>query len=126
MARILVVDDREDVRLALIALLEDAGHEVFAAEDGSEVMEMTLSGQPDLILLDIVMPRVDGFETLRRLKTDERTDGVPVVIVTARSRAQDLARAWALGALDYISKPWVDGEVELRVGWALASPGERV
>lgn len=126
MASILVVDDGKDVRLALAALLEDAGHKVLEAKDGSEVMGMTLTGQPDLILLDIVMPQMDGFETLRRLKADSRTYGVPVVMVTARSRGKDVALARALGACDYINKPWADGEVELRVSWALSSRRQSV
>jgi CheY-like chemotaxis protein len=121
MARILVVDDSEDVRLALMTLLEDIGHQVFEAEDGSEVIAMVLSGSPDLVLLDVAMPRVDGFEALKRLKADDATSDVPVIMVTAKGRPEDLAMARNLGARDYINKPWAEGEVEMRVDWALSA-----
>jgi len=100
MARILVVDDSEDVRLALMTLLEDVGHDILEAEDGSEVMAMVLSGSPELILLDVAMPRVDGFEALKRLKADSATSDVPVIMVTAKGRPEDLAMARNLGARD--------------------------
>jgi CheY-like chemotaxis protein len=125
MARILVVDDSEDVRLALATLLEDAGYEVLEAEDGSEVMALALSGQPDLVLLDIAMPRMDGFETLRCLKADARTNEIPVIMVTAKGRPEDLSLAQTLGARDYINKPWADGEVEMRANWALTARAPR-
>ncbi len=121
MARILVVDDSEDVRLALMTLLEDIGHNVFEAEDGSEVAGLVLSGNPDLVLLDVAMPRVDGFEALKRLKADNATSDVPVIMVTAKGRPEDLAMARNLGARDYINKPWAEGEVEMRVDWALSA-----
>ncbi|MDA1258756.1 MAG: response regulator [Chloroflexi bacterium] len=121
MSRILVVDDSEDVRLALMTLLEDVGHDVLEAEDGSEVMAMVLSGSPELVLLDVAMPRVDGFEALKRLKADPATSDVPVIMVTAKGRPEDLAMARNLGARDYINKPWADGEVEMRVDWALSA-----
>lgn len=121
MARILVVDDSEDVRLALMTLLEDVGHDVLEAEDGSEVMAMVLSGSPELVLLDVAMPRVDGFEALKRLKADAATSDVPVIMVTAKGRPEDLAMARNLGARDYINKPWAEGEVEMRVDWALSA-----
>lgn len=121
MARILVVDDSEDVRLALMTLLEDIGHQVFEAEDGSEVIAMVLSGSTDLVLLDVAMPRVDGFEALKRLKADDATSDVPVIMVTAKGRPEDLAMARNLGARDYINKPWAEGEVEMRVDWALSA-----
>jgi len=121
MARILVVDDSEDVRLALMTLLEDIGHNVYEAEDGSEVTAMVLSGSPDLVLLDVAMPRMDGFEALKRLKADDATSDVPVIMVTAKGRPEDLAMARNLGARDYINKPWAEGEVEMRVDWALSA-----
>ena len=121
MARILVVDDSEDVRLALMTLLEDIGHQVFEAEDGTEVAGLVLSGNPDLVLLDVAMPRMDGFEALKRLKADDATKEVPVIMVTAKGRPEDLAMARNMGARDYINKPWAEGEVEMRVDWALSA-----
>lgn len=121
MARILVVDDSGDIRLALATLLEDAGHDVLEAVDGSEVSAMVLSGHPEVVLLDVAMPRMDGFEALKRLKADAATSDVPVIMVTARGRQEDFAIARKLGARDYINKPWAEGEVEMRVQWALSA-----
>ena len=121
MARILVVDDSEDVRLALATILEDAGYEIIEASDGSQVPDMISEHRPDLILLDVAMPKVDGFETLRIIKADKETSEIPVLMVTAKGRPEDLSLARSLGARDFISKPWADGEVELRVGWVLES-----
>ncbi len=104
-----------------MTLLEDIGHNVYEAEDGSEVTAMVLSGSPDLVLLDVAMPRMDGFEALKRLKADDATSDVPVIMVTAKGRPEDLAMARNLGARDYINKPWAEGEVEMRVDWALSA-----
>ena len=119
MANILIVDDSADIRLALSALLEDGGYQVSEAADGPEVMPALLESRPDVILLDVAMPGKDGFEVLKEITADERTCDVPVIMVTAKGRPEDLAMARALGARDYISKPWTDGEVELRVSWVL-------
>lgn len=119
MERILVVDDSEDVRLALTTILQDAGYDVVEASDGEDVVPLALKHRPGLILLDVAMPRVDGFEALRRIKAESRLRNIPVIMVTAKGRAEDLSMARTLGARDYISKPWADGEVELRVGWVL-------
>ena len=121
MARILIVDDSEDVRLALATILEDAGYEIVEASDGSQVQELIAKHHPDMVLLDVAMPKVDGFETLRNMKADKLTSDIPVLMVTAKGRPEDLTLARSLGARDFISKPWADGEVELRVGWVLES-----
>ena len=119
MAKILIVDDSFDIRLALSTILEDGGYEVSEAADGPEVMPALLESRPDVILLDVAMPGKDGFEVLKEITADERTCDIPVIMVTAKGRPEDLTRARALGARDYISKPWTDGEVELRVSWVL-------
>ncbi len=121
MARILVVDDNADVRLALSTILEDAGHEVIEAEDGEQVFDMVLADDPELVLLDVMMPRVSGFDALAALKADTRTSQIPVIMVTAKGRPEDMAMARSLGAVEYITKPWAEGDVELRVDWALAT-----
>ena len=118
-ARILVVDDNPEIRAALRINLEDLGCEVFEAEDGAEVFGAVLEHKPDLLLLDVVMPKVDGFVALEALKRDERTRNVPVLILSATGRPQDFERARRLGAREYIQKPWGSGEVERRVAWAL-------
>ena len=121
MAKILVVDDSADIRLLLSRSLKAAGYEVFQATDGSEVTPAVHSYQPDLVLLDVSMPKVDGFTALGQLKNDPRTKSIPVIMITAKGHPDDLDTARSLGALDYINKPWGNGEVELRVQWALTA-----
>lgn len=125
MARILIVDDSTDVRLALATILEDAGHEIVEAEDGDQVFDLAIEQKPDLVLLDVAMPRVNGFDALATLKADTRTSPIPVIMVTAKGRPEDMAMARSLGAVEYITKPWADGDVELRVDWALAADREQ-
>ena len=125
MARILVVDDNPDVRLALTTILEDAGHNVIEAVDGDVVFDIAVNQQPTLVLLDVMMPRLNGFDALAQLKGDTRTNSIPVIMVTAKGRPEDMAMARSLGAVEYITKPWADGDVELRVQWALAAVKEK-
>ena len=119
MSRILVVGDSEDIRLALRTILEDSDYEVVELSDGFEVLDSIRAEPPDLILLDVAMPVKDGFDTLKEIVASEEVKEIPVIMVTAKGRSEDLARARSLGARDYINKPWDDGEVELRVGWVL-------
>ncbi|NQW19533.1 MAG: response regulator [Chloroflexi bacterium] len=121
MNKILVVDDSSDIRLLLSRTLKAGGYTVSEATDGDEVLAATLSYEPDMILLDVAMPRVDGFKALALLKRDPRTKKIPVIMVTAKGHPSDLETARSLGALDYINKPWAHGEVELRVQWAITS-----
>ena len=125
MARILVVDDSPDVRLALATILEDAGHDVLETEDGDQVFDLAISETPNLVLLDVMMPRVNGLDALVTLKADTQTSPIPVIMVSAKSRPEDMAMARSLGAVEYITKPWTDGDVELRVDWALAADHEQ-
>ncbi len=125
MARILVVDDSPDVRLALATILEDAGYDVVEAEDGDQVFDLAVKESPNLVLLDVMMPRVNGFDALATLKADTRTSPIPVIMVTAKGRPEDMVMARSLGAVEYITKPWADGDVELRVDWALAADHEQ-
>jgi DNA-binding response OmpR family regulator len=124
MAKILVVDDHMEIREALGAILEEEGHEVIQAENGVVALEMAGSDKPDVILLDIAMPQMDGLETLRRLKGDSTTEQIAVIMVTAQGDRHAMVRAVQLGTRDYITKPWETGEVEMCVNWALKARGK--
>ena len=119
MTNVVVFDDTYDIKLALRTILEEIGHDVYELSDGVEVLLSLQSNTPDMILLDVAMPIKDGFQTLSELSSDDRYSQIPVIMVTAEGRIHDLERARALQARDYISKPWADGEVELRTGWIL-------
>ncbi len=101
-AKVLIVDDEEEARGVLRQFLEGAGYQVFSAEDGRQALEMVHQIEPDCITLDILMPEMDGWEVLRRLKSEEKTANIPVVIV---SLSDDQATGFALGASDYLLKP---------------------
>jgi twitching motility two-component system response regulator PilH len=104
--RIMVVDDAQSDLRMMESILRSAGHEVLAYPDGEKLEEKVAAERPDLLLLDIVMPKRNGYEVLRALKRDERTKHMPVAIVS--SRAQDSDRMWSKrqGADEYVSKPF--------------------
>ena len=125
MPTILVVDDHEEIREALAEILEEEGHEVLQAADGLDALAMISSSLPDVILLDIAMPGIDGLETLSRLKEIPESATLPVIMVTAQGDRQNMVKAVQLGVRDYITKPWEPGEVEMCVNWAIkAAAGE--
>ena len=101
MGRILVVDDSEDICHALARLLRQAGHDVDAAYDGVAALESARAGSPELIILDIMMPKMDGLEVLSRLKADDATAAVPVVMFSAVQDAETVGRALQNGAIDF-------------------------
>ncbi len=104
--RILVVDDNRVNRHLLLALLErDGFHAVDVAEDGIDALERLPAFRPDLILLDLMMPRMDGFEMCRRLRADPQWQDLPVLVQSSLNQAGDRARAFAAGATDYVTKP---------------------
>jgi putative two-component system response regulator len=108
-ARILVVDDLPENREILTGLLEPEGYTVITAKDGQAGLEMALADPPDLILMDVSMPRLTGFEACRRLKADERTHLVPLVLVTGLVAREDRIQGIAAGCDDFLTKP-VDAE----------------
>jgi two-component system alkaline phosphatase synthesis response regulator PhoP len=104
--RVLVVDDERPIRLLCRVNLALAGMDMLEAADGEEGLEHARTGAPDLVLLDLMMPRVDGWTVAQELQADERTRAVPIVFLTARATAVDQRRAEDLGALRYILKPF--------------------
>lgn len=85
MAKVLVIDDEQAIRMLIAAILEDEGHDVVQARTGLEGLAMLAHVRPDIIILDIMMPGIDGHETLRRIRQDARYDGLPVIMVSAGS-----------------------------------------
>jgi len=116
---ILVVDDSTAIRRILRRALEGAGHRVVEAADGKEGLEVCRAEHPDLVLLDVDMPVMDGLATLREMKTDPDLIHVPVLFLTARTGGDDLARGLDLGAHDYLRKPCDPVELQARVAGAL-------
>jgi DNA-binding response OmpR family regulator len=106
MARVLVIDDEEPIRLLCRVNLEAAGIEVSEAEDGKAGLEAARADPPDVILLDVMMPGMDGWRVFDELHKDERTEHVPVVFLTARAELRDQARGLELGGVDYVTKPF--------------------
>lgn len=111
---VLIVDDTEtNIDILLATLGED--YEVAVAMDGASALETALAQQPDLILLDIMMPGMDGYEVCRRLQADPATADTPVIFLTAMTDVADKARGFAVGAVDYVTKPFEPLEIEARV-----------
>lgn len=103
---VLVVDDEEHIRMVVEYNLRLDGFEVYLAEDGPAGLRLAREIVPDVILLDWMMPEMDGLEVLSELKHDERTEHIPVFMLTAKGGASDIDRAFELGADDYITKPF--------------------
>ena len=104
--RVLVVDDEPDVLLLCRVNLEFEGYEVMEASDGVEAMSRVRERRPDVVLLDVMMPRMDGWQVLSELKADDELKDIPVVMLTAKVQDQDQIRGWSSGASEYITKPF--------------------
>ena len=114
-ARVLIVDDLPANLGVLHTCLHDAGYKVLVATGGDKALAQLDDARPDLILLDVSMPGMDGYETCRRLKADARWAEVPVLFLTAQGDPVDKMQGFAVGAVDYITKPLHPGEVLARV-----------
>ena len=123
MTKVLVADDERDVRELLVDTLVDGGYEVIAASDGGSAFELASYENPDIILLDVWMPTMDGFEVLSRLKESPTTGDIPVIMLTAMAASKGEPPAIKLGVKHYITKPWEPGTVELAVKVALREGG---
>jgi twitching motility two-component system response regulator PilH len=106
MAKVMVVDDAHSDLWLMESILQSAGHEVVAYPDGVELEQRLLREQPDVVLLDIVMPNRNGYEILRALKRDERTRRTPIVLVTSKTQESDRVWGKRQGADDYVTKPF--------------------
>jgi DNA-binding response OmpR family regulator len=108
---ILVVDDDPKIVRVVEINLTQAGYQVRTAADGEEALAVVAKERPDLVLLDVMMPRLDGFETLKRLKADPASTDIPVVMLTARAQDEDVFEGYGAGAQWYLTKPFEPEEL---------------
>ena len=104
--RVLVIDDEPPIRLLCRVNLEAEGIEVFEAADGTTGLDLARAEQPDVVLLDVMMPGLDGWRVAEELLEDERTHGIPIIFLTARAEFRDRARGLDIGGIDYVTKPF--------------------
>ena len=109
--KILLVDDEEDILDFLELILEEQGYSVIKANSGREALAAAQMSHPELILLDIMMPEMDGWEVLKLLKADEEVSHIPVAMLTARTEMKDKIQGLQEGAIDYICKPFATKEL---------------
>jgi DNA-binding response OmpR family regulator len=112
---VLVAEDDEDILELISLILERSGYAVMRAADGEEALGLARSERPVLVMLDVMMPRLDGYEVTRRLRQDEATAGIPILLVTARVQDGDVQRGFEAGADDYLRKPFSPEELESRL-----------
>jgi len=122
-AKLLIVDDKTANLDLLREMLAPLGHQIFFATSGAKALGIASSVLPDLVLLDVMMPEMDGFETCHRFKQDGALGEIPIIFVTAKTDIEDLARGFAAGAVDYVTKPVKQPEVHARVATHLRIQG---
>jgi CheY-like chemotaxis protein len=123
---VLVVDDSDVIRSLIVLNLELEGFDVSEARDGQECLDMVEQLHPDLITLDVAMPRRDGFSTLEALRANPATTAIPIVIVSARAQGADLTRGADLGVDAYVTKPFEPSELIRTVRSLMTDPDGRL
>ena len=121
MATVLMADDNPEMRLLLTNILQQQGHLVIEAADGDDLLFWVKEEKPDVILVDLQMPKMDGFKVLEALKADDSVKDIPVIVISASQNKADMAMAHELGAHGYIPKPWSAHDLATRIDWALAT-----
>ncbi len=121
MARILIADDDPGSGNLLTFRLNSLGHETTIVVNGGEALKTVMKEKPDLILLDVMMPVMNGFQVLRKLKLQEETKDIPIIMLTANVEEKDIVAGIESGAADYVTKPFSFAELIARVNRALAS-----
>ena len=113
--KVLVVDDEENIRMLVKFNLEKAGYEVLEASDGNKAIETAVNSTPDIVILDLMLPGIDGLEVCRNLKRHPRTAALPIIMLTAKSDEIDRVIGLELGADDYMTKPFSQRELVARI-----------
>jgi DNA-binding response OmpR family regulator len=111
--KILIVDDEENIVISLEFLMEQAGYDLRVAKNGEEALEQVVSFAPDLILLDVMMPKINGFEVCRRIR--EGNQRIKIIMLTAKGREVEITKGLAMGADAYITKPFSTKELMAQV-----------
>ena len=114
-ARVLIADDDADILALVVFRLERSGYEVLQATDGEEALRLALEESPDLAVLDVMMPKMDGYEVTRRIRDNEATSRLPVILLTARAQQSDVEQGLLAGADDYVKKPFSPQDLRARV-----------
>ncbi len=122
MKKIIIADDEHKIVMSLEYSFRKQGYEVFIARDGSEVLELLKKETPDIILLDIMMPNVDGYTTLQEIKKQEDSQRCKVVFLSAKNNPKDIERGLELGADAYVTKPYSVKKLILQVEELLLQP----
>jgi DNA-binding response OmpR family regulator len=112
---VLVADDDDDIRDLVAFRLDRAGYEVLRAGDGQQALDLAKKHVPDLAVLDVMMPKLTGYDVTRELRADAATSRIPVILLTARVQEADVARGFEAGADDYVKKPFSPQELKARV-----------
>jgi DNA-binding response OmpR family regulator len=110
--KVLLADDEEDIKAVVQLFLESKGYEVITAFDGLAAIDMAQAEKPDLILLDVMMPVVNGYEVCTRLKADEATRDIPIVMLSAMAQSESVDKGLSAGAVDYVVKPFDPARLE--------------
>lgn len=124
--RVLVVDDDRTLTDLLEMVLEDAGYAVTTAGNGREAVYAAVADPPDLVVLDVVMPEMDGWETCDHLLSHDRTATIPIIFLSARVEPEDQLRGWYKGCFDYLTKPFDIQELLGKVSAALTGPSVEI
>ena len=120
--KILIVDDEEDIAFSIARRLTASGYEAICAEDGAEGLRRAQTENPDLIILDLMLPKMDGFKVCRLLKFDERYKRIPIIMLSARSQQEDIALGRETGAEFYMTKPFNSGALLEKIKELLETP----
>jgi DNA-binding response OmpR family regulator len=123
MAHILIAEDERDIRDLITFTLKFAGHEITAAANGEEAVKLAKEKLPDLVISDVRMPKMTGYEACKAIKADETTKHIPVVILSAKGQDEEIDQGRDAGADDYLLKPFAPDELTRRVGEILARLG---
>ena len=124
MTKVLVADDEKGIRELLADTLSEAGYHVIEAADGAEALKKAGEEYPDIILMDVIMPVMNGLQALGKLRESPSTESIPVILLTALSAVKGEADPMKLGITHYLTKPWQRGTVELAIKIALRKVGE--